>query len=235
MEKEQILQLGSFQLPVSILMLIIGFVVAVFITERQAIIKGWAKEKWSDLIISISLVLIIVYKFGWIIFDFGRVLKNPSSIIWMSGSTSAIILAILLALIMLFYKVKKNKYPTTDILDLAWIFVVIGMFIYNLSIIDYGKSTDFFLGITMESDSNFSYHPINWYRAALLALLLTVRFIKFKTINFNNIAQLYILLGAGLLITSIFDLSVSLFLGFTYEQWTYIFVSLIGVGLLTKK
>ncbi len=234
MDPNQILRLGPVQLPVHLLVLLIGLVLSTFLTERMARKRNWVKDKWTDLVISVSLLFIFFYKFGWIIFDLKRVIQSPASIIWNTSSTRIILLGAVVTMVFLIYKVRKNKYPIYDVLDFIWLIVAVTMFVYNLVIIDYGKVTTSILGIHLAGQSSYLYHPVNWYRALLIGILLIIRFRYWKDSIYTK--QLYILLGVGLLTISIFNISIHLTMGFTAKQWLYLAITFIGIlGYMKNK
>lgn len=232
MEANQIINLGPLQLPLSWLLLLIGLITSTYISEKIAIKRGWQKGKWSDLVITLSFIFILIYKFGWVLFDLKRVINNPSSIFWITGSTTGF--AILVVLIVIAYKIYKEKLPVIDVLDFVLISFTFTYFLISLFVMDYGKITEFFTGVKIEADSSNLYHPVNWYRSILLGVLLIFRFIIWKNPDKSKIFQLYIFLGLGLLLVSIFDISVDLIYGLTQEQWLYILLTTIGLLGITK-
>lgn len=235
MSADQTLQLGPLQLPVFLLVLIIGLIISTFFSEKLARNRGWEKDKWSDLIISLTLAFILIYKFGWAIFDLKRVIQNPALLIWSSGSTSSIILAVIVMVGIFLFKYRKERYPLIDVLDFVWMTIVITLFTYNLFIMDYGKTTNFITGIKIDGNSNFLYHPVNWYRTVWLGILLLIRFFVWKEMNKSRLMYLFILLGFGLLLISVFDISVNLVYGFTVAQLAYLGLTIVGIiGLLKK-
>lgn len=236
MDANQILSLGPLQIPVNWLILFAGLLIAVFITEKIARKRNWEKEKWSDLLLILFLSFLIVYKFGWILFDLKRVIQNPGIIIWTSGSTSSLWLAFILSALVLIYKIKKERYPIYDFFELSWLTLTITLFLYYLFIMDYGKVTSFIFGVSLEGESSYLYHPVNWYKAFWLALLLIIRFGIWSKLDENHLMLLYVAFGMGLLIISIFDVSMQLYFGLTVEQWFFLIIALIGgIGLLRKK
>ncbi|OEF99328.1 hypothetical protein BHF71_01685 [Vulcanibacillus modesticaldus] len=233
MDANRVLQFGLVKLPIGLLVLFVGLSVAVFITEKIARKKQLAKDEWTNIIFTLSLVFLIFYKFGWVIFDIKSVLKNPASLIWTTGSPTTILISTVVSALVFLYLIKKHKYPLFTILDLSWLTIAITLFLYNLFIVDYGKVTDLFFGIALQEGSKFNYHPINWYRVLWVGILLIVRFTKWSDLNYAKLLYLYILLGLGLLLISIFDISFNLVFGFTFNQWAFLaLITLGGVGLI---
>lgn len=234
MDVSQVLELGPLQIPVNWLILLIGLIIATVINERIARQRDWDKGKWSDLVVSALFIFIIISKFGWIFFDLKRVINNPSSVIWTSGSTTMSIMAFLAAILYMVYTIRKKRYSFLDFLDYVWITFTVILFLYNLIIMDYGKVTNFIFGVSLDGD--YLYHPVNWYKASLLLVLLFLRFKVWKEINNRKLMQLYLFLGAGLLFVSVLDISINLYFGLTIEQWGYLILALTGsFGLLLKK
>jgi len=235
MDENQIFQLGPLQIPVNWLVLMIGFVIAIFITERLAKKKGWEKERWSDLMITLIVSFLFVYKFGWAIFDLKRVIANPASLFWTSGNAMTIFLAVLATVIVFWLKWRKNRYPVVDLLDLSWITLTVTFFIYQLFIMDYGKTTNFITGVSINEESSYLYHPVNWYKAIWIGILLIIRYRQKENISLVKIMYYYILLGIGLLFITLFDFSIHLILGFAIEQWIYVIVILLSSAVLVMK
>ncbi len=235
MDGDQVFQLGPTQLSAKWLILMIGMIIALFITEKIARKKGWEKDKWSDLIVIVGITFIVVYKFGWVIFDVRSVLENPASLLFTTGDTVTVVMAIGATVLMFIYSMRKNKYPLFDIFDFSWILYTVILLVYNLFIMDYGKSTNFFLAVAIDGESTYLYHPINWYQAGWLGLMLIIRYRMKGAFQEIQLMYAYIVLGMGLLFISIFNFSVDMYIGFTIEQWTDILFILIGgIGLLKK-
>lgn len=232
MEVNQMFKLGSLQIPITLTMLLIGLLISVLTVEM--LVKRRERVytvKWSDFVLTHLLVFLVVYKFGWIIFDLKEVIKNPSQILWISSPSLTMALAV--TLIFFFYKMRKTNYSLFEILDNLYISIIIILLTYSLVIIDYGKVTDYIFGIYIDGESDYKYHPVNWYKSALAIALISLRY-KWRTkLDLVRLIELYILLGGGLLLISIFDIQPKLFYGFSLEQWVYIIITSIGsVGLI---
>lgn len=232
MEVNQVLKLGTLQIPVSLLTLSIGLFISVVIVEMLSKRKSRSTQaKWSDFVLTNLLVFLVVYKFGWVIFDLKSVIENPSLIFWMSSSSFA--MALIVTLIVFLYKIKKDNYTLFEILDNLYITIIIILLTYSLFIIDYGKATDFIFGIAINESSDYKYHPINWYKSGLAIALIFFRYKWRIDLNLAKLMELYIFLGVGLLLISILDVHPNLIYGFSLEQWVYITITLIGsIGLI---
>ena len=231
MDANQVFQIGPLQLPAAWIIAAAGVLIAVFLTEKFARNFGWDKEKWMDLTITAFLVFVLTYKFGDGILNFKQIIRQPETLLWSSGSPASMILGIVFALIAFIYKIIKGKYLIKDVFQLSWIFMVITLFIYHLFIMDYGKTTQFALGVRLSDQSQYLYHPINWYQAALLGLSLILYFwsSQQKTVN---IFPFYLLIGIGSLLISILDMNIHVYFGFTLNQIFYLLLGVIGgIGL----
>lgn len=232
MEVNQVIKLGSLQIPISLLILSIGLFISVVIVEMLSKRKGRGiQAKWSDFVLTNLLVFLVIYKFGWIIFDLKSVIENPSLILWMSSSS--LTMALIVTLIVFLYKIRKSNYTLFEILDNLFITFIVILLTYSLIIIDYGKVTDFIFGISINGSSDYKYHPINWYKSALAIALIFLRYKWRINLNLARLMELYIILGVGLLLISILDIHPNLVYGFSLEQWLYIAITLIGsIGLI---
>lgn len=232
MEVNQVIKLGSLQIPVTLLMLSIGLFISVVIVEMLAKRKGRGTQaKWSDIVLTNLLVFLVVYKFGWVIFDLKSVIENPGLLLWTSSSSFA--LALIVTLLVFLYKIRKSNYTLLEILDNVYITTIIILLTYTLVIIDYGKATDFIFGISIKGSYDYTYHPINWYKSALAIALILLRYKWRIDLDLVRLMELYISLGVGLLLISIFDVHPNLIYGFSLEQWIYIAITLSGsIGLI---
>lgn len=242
MEVNQVIKLGPLQIPASLLMLSIGLLISVVIVEilskregRGTQVRGiharGAQAKWADFVLTHLLVFLVIYKFGWIIFDLKDVINNPSIIFWMSSSSFT--MAFVVTLIVFLYKIRRSNYSLFEILDNIFISFTVILLTYSLFIIDYGKATNFILGISIKGSSDYTYHPINWYKSALAIALILLRYKWRINLDLVRLLELYIVLGAGLLLISILDVHPNLVYGFSLEQWAYITITLIGsIGLI---
>ena len=237
LEESQILQIGPIQLPVKWVVLLLGLLFSTWVTEQIARRKGWEKERWSDLILTLVLIVIVSYKFGWILFDLKQVFQNPQMIIWTPGTNLSLGLGILIALVYSFIQVRKKELVWQDVLHFSWITFTITYFFFALLIKDYGKiTTNLVIGISTSDQSSFHYHPVNFYRAVWLGILIAIRFSLWRILTFSKLMVLYIGLGFGMLVLSVFDLNNELILGMTVKQWMALIPVIVGsIGLLTKK
>ncbi|MFV9511122.1 hypothetical protein [Tepidibacillus sp. LV47] len=225
-EANQILKIGPIQLPLQWIILFIGLFLGTFVSEQMARKKGWEKENFSDLVFTLILIVLLVYKFGWIVFDLKRVIQNPQVVIWASGTNTSFWIGILIAILYLVFQVRKKGFSWVDILQFSWFIYTITFFFYSLLIKDDGKAIQ----------SQHLYHPVNLYKAFWLGLLLILFFRWRKEFTFTKLMLLYMGLGYGLLIISIFDVNIKLILGLTQEQWLSLLLSLIGmIGMFKKE
>ncbi|TCS83509.1 prolipoprotein diacylglyceryl transferase family protein [Tepidibacillus fermentans] len=235
-EESQIFQIGPIQLPIQWIILFIGLFIGTLVSEQVARTKRWEKEKWSDFVFTSVLIVLVIYKFGWIMFDLKRVIQNPQAIIWTSGTNASFWLGILVAGFYFFLKVRKERFSWIDILQFLWLTFTITLFFYSFLVKDYGKATNFFLSIQADDQSRIHYHPVNIYRSLWLGFFLLLFYFWRKEITYTRLMFLYIGLGFGLLIISIFDVSMNLVFGLTLEQWRNFILACIGIiGMLKKK
>lgn len=220
MEANLTLTLGPLQIPVKWLILFLGLFVSIVLTERLARSRSWKKDQWFDFVIMLIFIFFIIYKFGWMI--------SPAH-------SFTIMMATGVSLLFAVYRIRKNHYPLYDLFDFVWLTLMIPLFIYHLLIIDYGKTTSSFLGVALEGESDYLYHPVNWYKALWLGLLLFFRYRIKSEMNFSRMMNFYFLAGAGLLLVSVFDFSVKLYFGFAMEQWFYILLIFFGIMGWIKK
>ena len=232
MDANQVFQIGPLQLPAAWIVAAAGVLIAVFLTEKMARNFGWDKEKWMDIAITALLVFVLTYKFGDGLLNFKQIIRQPETLLWSSGSPASMILGIGFALIAFIYKIVKGKYPYVDIVQLYWVFTAISLFIYHLFIMDYGKTTQIALGVKLSDHSQYLYHPINWYQAALFGISIILYFWSSKHKRVN-IFPFYLLIGIGALLISILDMNIHVYFGLTLNQIFYLVLGSIGgIGLI---
>ena len=219
-EKGQILQIGPIQLPIQWIVLLVALFISTWITEQIARKKGWEKERWSDSVLTFVIIVIIVYKFGGILFNLKQVIQNPQLIIWTTGTNLSLLMGIILGIVYFVIHAKRKKLHWLDSLNFLWITMVITLFLFTFLIKDEGRADQ----------------PINLYRAIWLGFLLVTRFSWWKQPNQTQLMVLYIGLGFGLLILSMFNINLQFVYGLTQEQWIALIPVLVGiVGLFNKK
>jgi len=219
-DQSQILQLGPIQLPIRWLVLFLGLFIGTLVSERMARKKGWEKDKWSDFVLTAFLITIIVYKFGWILFEIKEVIQSPQMIIWTPGTSLSLWLGVIFAVLFSIYHIKRNQLSWANVLHFSWLTAMVALFLYFLLIKDYGKTSNF----------------VNQYRAIGLGILFVVYLRWFQNLTHFRLMLLFMGLGFGLLVLSILDINTDLILGMSQNQWIDLLLGLIGVvGISIKK
>jgi len=230
------LQLGPFQFPLALGAIFIGLAISTYLVERKLDRNKWVDEKWFDLLITLVFVFVLIYKFGWAIFSIKKIIANPSLLLWTTGSTGSVLFGLFAIVMILSYKMWRDRERALDILDFSLITIIITFFVFNLLFIDYGKTTNSFIGIRIDEQSIFTYHPVSWYKVFWLGFLLILRFRIWSKVESFKISVLYFLLGAGMLLITIFDTPINLLLGITLEQWIWLLIVLTGsIGLINLR
>ncbi|WP_339059992.1 hypothetical protein [Tepidibacillus marianensis] len=146
--------------------------------------------------------------------------QSPQMIIWTPGTPLSLWLGIIFALLFSLYQMKKKNLPWMDVFHLTWLTVMMTLFLYYLVIKEYGKMTSF----------------VNIYRAIWLGLLFVFYARWLKNLTYSRLMLLFMGLGFGLLVLSIFDVNTDLMLGLSQNQWMALLFGLIGViGFVKKK
>ncbi|MCF6092529.1 hypothetical protein L1765_00795 [Microaerobacter geothermalis] len=214
-------QLGPLQISGEWLAIIVSLVIGGGIIgllrlskeEREALTDAWFNGLiW--FLISFKLLPVFLSPFTY--------LENPLMILYARATPNMMILVYLLAIIGWFWTIIKQRLPFERSLYDTLFAAVITYTIYSILVPDYGKTTDWFTGIKAVDESEITYHPVNWYKAFLLIILITYEWMK-KRVDDKGVLFLVNGMGAVLFITDIFTLSAPVY-GLTILQWAVIAV-----------
>ncbi|MCJ8014782.1 hypothetical protein MUG84_24165 [Paenibacillus sp. KQZ6P-2] len=107
----QVIMLGPLMIKYSLIMLIIavaaGYLITLFRTRQLG--SDIRKPLMDDLMTTL-LIGILVWKFSTLVFDFQTVIHSPQSLLYYSGGTQGVLLAVVIGILILTYKcIKHNK------------------------------------------------------------------------------------------------------------------------------
>ena len=108
----QVIMLGPLMLKYSLLMMIIsvaaGYLVTLF---RTRYLGTDIRKPMLDDLMTTLLIGILVWKFSTLVFDFKSVIRSPLSLLYYTGGTQGIILAVIIGILILTYKCIRHHKP----------------------------------------------------------------------------------------------------------------------------
>ncbi|MGL4992500.1 MAG: prolipoprotein diacylglyceryl transferase [Sarcina sp.] len=117
--KSVLFNLGEIKIYSYGLMIAIGILVAVFMLNKRAKIKGYNEDNIFNMIIITVIMGILGGKVLYIITDFKDVMKDPSIIITQFGYGFVIYGAILFGILSVFLYCKKRKWNALEVFDMT--------------------------------------------------------------------------------------------------------------------
>lgn len=108
----QVIMLGPLMLKYSLLIMIIaaaaGYLVTLF---RTRYLGTDIRKPLLDDLITTLLIGILVWKFSTLVFDLKSVIRSPLSLLYFTGGTRGIILAVIIGILILSYKCIRHHKP----------------------------------------------------------------------------------------------------------------------------
>ncbi|WP_127588173.1 hypothetical protein [Paenibacillus koleovorans] len=187
-----------------------------------------------DMLGSASFIVLIVWKFGHLLFQPSLLWERPLAILLMNGAEREVWLGLLAAAAYIAYRVHKSNLPYQLLLDMAAFGAVAGIALHALLQWRYGAVTPLPWGIPDPFGGGSKlYHPLNVYML-IVALAAGVRLWRLLgteeagTGKLGQEAALVIGIG-GMLVTFADKPGDPLLLFLTGEQWVYLGLAAIGV------
>lgn len=222
--------LGSFLLPIKWLSLWLLIAVGgqvVTLLEKKL---GKEKIKWVDPFVQAALLGFIVWRWSPLIWDPISVVKTPQSLLFMSGSEKGRWLAGAVVAGFLGWFAHKSGAGFRRLLDAATITALVAGAGYSLLFVQLGETTSLPWGISPEG-YQLNYHPVHFYRAALLVAVGGVWWWKTRgrLREGESFVRMATTTGVGLLVISYFDYYTRTgLLGLSDEQWLFAGLALAG-------
>ncbi|WP_373228600.1 TlpA disulfide reductase family protein [Cohnella sp.] len=125
---------GSLIIPVQLLLLILSGITGYFaLSYRLKALDGLTHSKAIlNELFNTFIVGLLVWKFSPIIYDTTFVIQNPMSLLYFSGGTTGLVLAILYSVAVLSYRTIKEKFPVLLYPDAVSTVFIAGAGMYSL-------------------------------------------------------------------------------------------------------
>lgn len=226
MIEEQPVQLGPFLLPITTL----AFAGLVWISSKAAdrLLPGSGTASWSELFGGSLLLYLILYEISPLFTDPVHSLRQPTSILYMSGSPKGAIIAAGITAVYLAVVFRRSRVSLRRGLDAAALIALFTGIGYSIIFHKGGKVTDVPWGIFI--GEGVRVHPIHVYR---LLLLLAILFLWWRNRNRWRPGETFtwtaLTGGIGLLILSYFDWEpLTVWLNLSWSQWAFIVIAVAG-------
>ncbi|TVY02090.1 hypothetical protein [Cohnella terricola] len=212
-------QLGPFLLNFDLLMFILS-AFAAFLAIRIRVlrldIEGTVAEKYSR-----AMVLgFLTWKLSLMIWDPVSVIQQPMSLLYFDGGDSGIALALLVSLLYVWMRTRKDRTSVAMNLDLASAGWIAGSGIYHL------------LHLTMDT-SNMLFHVLHIIFNSVLAICLYAN--HKASIEMHKLGQFWMWYSLGMASIYFVMKDKTLFIiGFTKEQVIYIVIFIVALRLSKK-
>ncbi|PAE40873.1 hypothetical protein [Bacillus sp. 7884-1] len=218
----EVIQIGSFAILVKWLLLGISVIIGLFFLKWwfMPTEKDETTKKIFDEIANTLFIGFIIWKISLILLEPSLVMKSLYSLLYFTGGSNGLILAIIGSVLYFFFKARKIKIPNMLILQSAFIFSFSTLSGYH--ILRY-----FFL-----NGENLSHLLFGLCTASCLSLA----FIKRDILTQKNIFTFTIILSfLNLILSFIYEnIAVNFFL-FSMEQWFFIGLIVVSLFYWDKK
>lgn len=220
---------GFFFVPATWLALAILVYVAVRMSERLSPVRGEVARTVSDWLPTALLIYLLVYKFGPALLNPLAAVKNPTTLLFTTGSSASAVAALVVVCVWLGWKLWRSPHPWAllDVIAVAGLGVATG---YNILFIDLGETTAVWWGWRGEL---YRYHPLHLYRVALLLPLLVWIVRQWRRFD-RGTAFYWAALGGGIATVLVSFAAFSVApptLGLTNTQWLGIALAVLGWGV----
>jgi hypothetical protein len=219
--------IGSLTLQPLLLAVVLGFLFAMAVMYGILRLTSFYKQ---DIILNLLgnafLWIVLVWKFGPLLFSPQIIWEQPGRIIFIQGETRELWLGLLIAIIYILMKTRKDRILFNWLMDVLAFGTLAFMVPFHAVTQKLGKSTDFFAGDSLQGTSQ-AYHPIYAYFIVFSIVLFIIMWFKGGPIGRGQVARFYLLwFGLGGLIISNLNLGKPAAVGLSLEQLTYIIMVL---------
>lgn len=224
-------QVGPLLVDSRILIYILSIMVGLFSMNYILKRTRYKSKALLDLMLSNVLIVVLIWKFGAILFTPSLIWTKPFQILMLAGSWKELLLGIAAALIYTWYRLKRMEISFIFFLDILSYGVVSAVICKSLLKWEYGVSTNAPWGISL-TDPSYQYHPVNVYMLLLSTALLIWLWRYSSTLGQGRIVQEFLMFyGIGLFVISYFKISEIYLLYFSLEQLAYVGMIVLGRGI----
>jgi len=218
----QVIQIGSFAILLKWLLLGIAIILGLIYIRLWLYFsqKGVIDKRLIDLLSNSLFLGFFIWKFSLILFDPSLIMKSPLSLLYFTGGSKGLILAITVTILFFFFKAKKLMIPNVFILQSGFLLsfaVLSGYHILTYIFLNEQQLSHLFLGL-------------------YTVLIIVIYLLKQKVLSQNAIFTY-------LIIFSFFNLLLSFINGntdnkiflFSLEQWFFIGLIIVSIFYWDKK
>ncbi len=223
-----VIGIGPIMLNSAILIYVISIFIG-FLVIRWRLRKTEHQNKpVTDLLLNMVLIVALFWKFGTLLFMPSLIWNKPLQILMLTGSWREVILGIAVAGFYGWRRLSVIQLSWRIFLDLLPFGILAGAVTMNLLSWEYGLPTGVPWGIGL-MDPEYTYHPLNVYLFILSFGLLIWFWFKPSFLGQGVIFTRFLMLfGTGLLLISLFSFSHASFLFFSFAQWGYVTMIVLG-------
>ncbi|WP_136605062.1 hypothetical protein [Paenibacillus dokdonensis] len=210
----QVIMLGPLMLKYSLLITIIsvaaGYLVTLF---RTRYLGTDIRKPILDDLMTALLIGILVWKFSTLVFDFKSVIRSPLSLLYYTGGTQGIILAVIIGILILTYKCIRHRKPWVLHANAALTWLIASYGVMSL--------LQVFL-----SDGGIS----SIATAIVTAAVILYQFRHKEQLNSLHHLDVSVMWSAiGMFAVSLFGENDILWLGFSSKQLILLFISILSL------
>lgn len=221
------MQIGPFLVP--LVWLISFFLIWIGGKGADRFFPQAGKFRWSELLFEAMLLYLIVLKISPVLWDPRLIIDNPLSLLYGFGSTAGAVIAAAVSGLYIGWKARKAAVPWFRLLDAVALAALVAGLGYSLVFRHLGEITSLPWGIGVEGGKH-QYHPIHFYRAAWLALVLAIWWRRRgQWQSGDTFSWIAIAGGLGMLLVSYLDYNpVPPVIGLHTSQWLFAVFAVLG-------
>lgn len=228
----EVWRVGPLMIQSNLMVLLIGSVIGYLIMKWRLTTTAYYQSNILDVLTNSLLILILIWRFGYLLFNPSIIWNEPGLILAASGSDRELWTGIIVSSIYVIWQIKKANIHYYVVLDLLPYGVLTVLIINSTINWQYGLPTRLPWGISI-ANPNFKYHPIHLYMILLSAPLLIALWRKSKEIGQGKIFRTFsIVFGIGMMLVSLFKPQSPYLLGLSSEQLIYMSFLIAGSILL---
>ncbi|GAA3409963.1 prolipoprotein diacylglyceryl transferase family protein [Paenibacillus hodogayensis] len=221
---------GPFTIQTGLLAVVAASVTAMLAVRALSLTKGAPAKASAELLQNAAFLVLIVWKFGHVLFAPSVVWDRPLALLMMNGGGREASLAVAAAIFYLFVKVKRSGIPWRLFADLTAFGATAAAAVYCAIAWKYGERTTVPWGV-MLNDPEYRYHPVSAYALIVAVLVTLLLWLKRGTAGDGTMfrtAALY--MGSGLLLVSFWDVPPERTYGLLSAfQWRMLVLAGIGI------
>ncbi|MEC0226025.1 hypothetical protein [Paenibacillus alba] len=235
-----VLQIGPLQLQGKLAAMLLAVLVGLWV--MRIVSKRFSREAGTplaksvdDIVFNAALIVILTWKLG-ILLTQPSIWKSPLKILMVPGSSTELLLGLLLAGGYTYWQLRKYRIPLYVFLDMLTMGLTAALFLACALIPAYGLPTALPWGIGVEGTVS-RFHPFHAYTALLLVPLLIWQHVREGRSHSlgQGILLKYSLLfgGAAGMLASLFAAAEPTVVYLSVPQLAYLFMLILGMLLPT--